>query len=215
MKIEKLIQGVGRFKNQTFAAERGTYERLAESQSPSFLFITCSDSRIRPHVITGADAGDLFILRNIGNIVPSHGSGQHEAEAVVEYAVVALGVGDIIVCGHSNCGAMKALLHPEQLETVPTVAAWLTHAEETRSRVRQKHGHLSGKALLDAAIRENVLVQRERVAALPCVAPRLADGSLQLHGWVYEIGDGDVHAYDPATQRFGLLYDGPAQGGPS
>jgi carbonic anhydrase len=209
MKLDKLVQGVTRFKNETYTAQRHNFERLAEGQKPPFLFITCSDSRIDPNRITGTDAGELFILRNIGNIVPPHGWGEAGAEAVIEYAVVALGVHHVIVCGHSNCGAMKGLLHPEQLAAVPSVAAWLAHAEETKARVQQKHGHLSGKALLDATIRENVLVQMERVRALPSVAPRIADGSLQVHGWVYDIGAGDVYAYDAAADQFQLLYDGP------
>lgn len=207
--IEKLVAGIAQFKTRAYPERRPLFRQLAEGQKPPFLFITCSDSRINPNLITGADAGELFTLRNIGNIVPPHGWGQTEAEAVVEYAVVALGVRHIIVCGHSNCGAMKALLQPEQLQAVPTVAAWMTHAEETRTRVQQKYAHLSGKELLDATIRENVLVQLERVRGLPCVAPRADAGSLELHGWVYEIGEGDVYAYNPAAEEFRLLYDGP------
>lgn len=165
---------------------------MASGQKPEKLLITCSDSRIQPDIITGTEPGELFILRNVGNTVPPHGVGQTEAEAVVEYAVVALGVRDIVVCGHSHCGAMKALLEPSHLNELPIVAGWLSHAQETKGRVTRKYRHLTGEALLDAAVRENVLVQVERVKSLPCVAPRLAAGRLEVHGWVYQIETGEI-----------------------
>jgi carbonic anhydrase len=190
--MDKLIKGIERFQCGVYKSKKQLFEQLALGQKPHTLLITCSDSRIQPDVITGAEPGELFILRNIGNIVPPHGWGQTGAEAVIEYATVALGVHDIVVCGHSHCGAMKALLDPHHLGELPTVAAWLTHAEETKTRVLQKHSHLQGEDLLDAAIRENVLVQVERVKSLPCVAPRLANGSLEVHGWVYRIESGEI-----------------------
>jgi carbonic anhydrase len=200
--MQKLIHGHSKFKNEIYTQRRQAYQKLAEGQNPEALFITCSDSRIDPNLITGTAPGDMFILRNVGNLIPPHGWGEACSEAVIEYAVVALGVKDIVVCGHSNCGAMKAILHPEHLTKLPSVAAWLVHAEETKARVQQRHGGLTGIDLLNAAIRENVLVQLERLKSLPSVAPRLADGSLDLHGWVYNIGDGEVVAYDRASEEF-------------
>jgi carbonic anhydrase len=197
----RLIRGIERFKSHVFGPKKAMFEQLAQGQKPHTLFITCSDSRIQPDVITGTDPGELFVLRNVGNIVPPHGWGQTEAEAVVEYATVALGVHDIVVCGHAHCGAMKALLEPEHLGQLPTVAAWLAHAEETRARVQQKYGHLKGKELLDATIKENVLVQVERVKALPSVAPRLASG-LDVHGWVYQFESGEILHYSKERDAF-------------
>ena len=120
------------------------------------------------------------------------GGGRPRRGGEIEYATSRLGVSDIVVCGHSHCGAMKALLEPRHLGELPTVAAWLTHAEETRARVLGKYPHLQGDDLLDAAIRENVLVQVERVESLPSVRPRLANGSLKVHGWVYRVESGEI-----------------------
>lgn len=200
--MNSLIHGIEHFQSAIVPGKKGLFERLAQGQQPHTLLITCSDSRIQPDVITGVEPGEIFVLRNIGNIVPPHGWGQTGAEAVVEYAVVALGVRDIVVCGHSHCGAMKALMDPSGLGSLPTVAAWLTHAEETRGRVLGKYGQLQGEELVDAAIRENVLVQTERVASLPSVAPRLADGRLKVHGWVYRIESGEVLHYRKDRDAF-------------
>jgi carbonic anhydrase len=209
--MDKIIQGFRRFRVEYFPRHRSFFEKLAEGQHPRYLFITCSDSRIQPHLLTQTAAGDLFELRNIGNIIPPHGWNQTEAEAVIEYATAVLGVEHVIVCGHSDCGAMKAMLHPEKLVNLPSVAGWLTHAEETRTRVLQKYAHLSGADLLSAAIRENVAVQLERLRHMPVIAPRLADGRIQLHGWVYEIETGDIQMLDPRTEQFASLVP-PAEG---
>lgn len=209
--MESLIRGIERFRAGIYQQKKQLFERLALGQKPHTLLITCSDSRIQPDVITGVEPGELFVLRNIGNIVPPHGWGQSEAEAVVEYATVALGVRDIVVCGHSHCGAMKALLTREHLGELPAVASWLTHAEETRARVLQKYPDLQGDDLIDAAIRENVLVQVERVASLPCVSPRLANGSLKVHGWVYNIERGELVHFDKDRNSFESLTPGAAK----
>jgi carbonic anhydrase len=203
--MQKLIDGFRRFRSDVLPRKRDFLASLAEGQHPQFLFITCSDSRVCPHDLTQTEAGDLFHLRNIGNILPPHGWGQTEAEAVVEYAVAVLGVSHVIVCGHSHCGAMKALLHPEQLRELPTVAAWLSHAEPTRQVMQQKYAGLHGHDLLNAAIRANVLVQLEHLRSYPVVASRLTDGRLELHGWVYEIESGRIEAYQPTTEQFVVL----------
>src|SRR5688572_22576048 len=129
--MQKLIEGLHHFQSQIFSSQRELFERLARGQTPDALFITCSDSRINPNLITQTEPGDLFIIRNAGNIIPPHGAANGGEGATIEYAVAALGVKDIIVCGHSHCGAMKALLEPERLVNLPTVGAWLSHAEAT------------------------------------------------------------------------------------
>ncbi len=200
--MQKLIQGIHQFQDKNFRPLQGLFEELAKGQQPETLFITCSDSRIDPTLLTKAQPGDLFILRNAGNIVPSHGAGNGGEAATIEFAVSALGVKDIIICGHSHCGAMAGLLHPEKVASLPAVSAWLSHAETTRRIVRDNYGHLDGDRLLTATIEENVLVQLENLRTLPAVASRLVRGDLHLHGWVYKIETGEVFAYDVEKAQF-------------
>jgi carbonic anhydrase len=200
--MQKLIQGIHEFRAQHFRPLQGLFEQLAQGQSPETLFITCSDSRIDPNLLTRSKPGDLFILRNAGNIVPPHGAGNGGEAATIEFAVAGLGVKDIVVCGHSHCGAMKGLLQPETVAPLPAVASWLTHAETTRRIVRDNYGHLDGERLVTATVEENVLVQLEHLRTLPAVASRLVRGDLHLHGWVYKIETGDVFAFDQPSGQF-------------
>jgi carbonic anhydrase len=200
--MQKLIQGVHQFREQDFGSLQGLFEELSREQHPEALFITCSDSRIDPNLLTRSMPGDLFILRNAGNIVPPHGATANGEAATIEFAVTALEVHDIILCGHSDCGAMKALLHPETVSSLPATAAWLSHAETTRRIVQDNYGHLDGDRLVTAAIEENVLVQIEHLRTLPAVASRLVRGDLHLHGWVYKIETGEVFAYDLGKGQF-------------
>lgn len=199
--MQELIQGVHRFHHKVFSTRKGLFERLVGGQHPEALFITCSDSRIDTGLLTQSDPGDLFVLRNAGNIVPPHGSSPGE-EATIEYAVNALGIRDIVLCGHSHCGAIKALLNPEDVAGMPAVARWLEHAEATRRIVRENYGHLEGDRLISAAVQENVLVQIEHICTLPAVAAKLARGDLRLHGWVYKFETGQVFAFDPEKNQF-------------
>lgn len=205
--MEKLVRGIHKFQNDCFSSRQDLFERLAKGQSPEALFITCSDSRISPTLITQTQPGDLFILRNAGNIVPPHRASNGGEAATIEYAVLALGVKDIIVCGHSHCGAMKGLLHPEDLKDLPAVASWLSHAETTRLIIKENYPDLSDKARLTTAIEENVLVQLENLRTHPAVAARLAKGELHLHGWVYKIETGEVFNYDPEQGQFTSITD--------
>lgn len=210
--MQKLIDGIHEFQQTEFRKRQGLFEQLSRGQNPETLFITCSDSRIDPNLLTRSQPGDLFILRNAGNIIPPHGAANGGEGATIEFAVAGLGVKDIIVCGHTHCGAMKGLLEPEQVRLLPTVADWLKHAETTRRIVQENYRHLDGDRLLTAAIEENVLVQLENLKTLPAVAARLARGDLHLHGWVYKIETGDVFAYDLDDGQFVSLahYDYPA-----
>ena len=200
--MQKLIQGIHQFQKESFRPLQGLFEDLAKGQNPETLFITCSDSRIDPTLLTKAQPGDLFILRNAGNIIPPHGAGNGGEAATIEFAVAALGVKHIIVCGHSHCGAIQGLLQPEQVASLPALSSWLTHAETTRRIVRDNYGHLDGDRLLTATVEENVLVQLENVRTLPAVASRLIKGDLHLHGWVYKIETGEVFAYELASGQF-------------
>lgn len=201
--MQKLVEGVQRFQAGVFRAQRHLFERLAEGQNPLALFITCSDSRINPNVITQTEAGELFILRNAGNIVPPYGASRGGEEGSIEYAVSILGVEDIIVCGHSHCGAMSALLNPAKAAGYPAIRNWLEHAEATRRIIEENYQHLSGEqARQTAAVEENVLVQLDNLKTHPAVAAALARKQLNLHGWVYEFETGKVFAFDTPAGQF-------------
>src|SRR5262245_61658688 len=198
----KLVRGVHHFQANIFSSQRELFERLADGQTPDALFITCSDSRINPNLITQTDPGELFILRNAGNLVPPHGPVCGE-QATIEFAIVGLGIKDIIVCGHSHCGAVKALFHLDEVRTsMPAMAAWLHHAEATRRIVTEKYPNLGVQERLNVAVQENVLVQLENLRTHPAVASGLSRGTLKLHGWVYKLETGEVFAYDPQRGQF-------------
>ncbi len=207
MTIHELLAGVHHFQGHAFRQQKELFEQLEKGQNPETLFITCSDSRINPNLITNTAPGDLFVLRNAGNIVPAYTPTATGETATIEFAINALGVKHIIVCGHNACGAMKGLLNPELLETMPVVADWLRNAEATRRIVRSKYAHLTGDALLDVATEENVLTQLENLQTHPSVAVALANGQLSLHAWVYEIASGEVYAYDLVDAQFRRLGD--------
>jgi carbonic anhydrase len=205
--MQELIDGIHQFQSGSFLPLKTLFERLAHGQHPETLFITCSDSRIDPNLLTNSKPGTLFVLRNAGNIIPPHGSGAGGEAATIEFAVSVLGVKDIIVCGHSHCGAMQELLTPRAAKSLPDVSAWLSHAETTRRIVQDNYSQLQGEALLNATIEENVLVQLENLRTLPAVGSRSVRGDLHLHGWVYEIETGEVFAYDVEIGQFTKLID--------
>lgn len=200
--MEKLVKGIHHFQSHIFQPQRHLFEKLADGQHPEALFITCADSRINPNLLTQTEPGDLFILRNAGNIVPPYGAVQGGEGATIEYAVAGLGVRDIIVCGHPHCGAMKGLLNPELLADMPATKSWLAHAEATRRILCDKYGHRQGESRLATAVEENVLMQMENLHTHPTVAAGIARGNLKLHGWVYKIATGEVFAYDPGQGQF-------------
>lgn len=201
--MQKLVKGIHEFQSHFFRSHQEMFARLAKGQSPDVLFITCSDSRVVPNLITQTDPGDLFVIRNAGNIVPAYGIALEGGEAAtLEYALDGLGVKDVIVCGHSGCGAMAGLLQPDLVRDMPIVSGWLKNAATTARIVRDHYGHLQGAALLTAAVEENVLVQLEHLRTHPSVATRLARGNLTLHGWVYKLETGQVFAYEPAQGQF-------------
>lgn len=205
--MQRLVDGFQRFHRDIFSKKRALFRALAGGQAPRALFVTCSDSRIDPSLLTQTDPGQLFILRNAGNLVPSYATTIGSTTATIEYAVGVLGVKDIVICGHTDCGVIKALLHPELAADLPAVASWLTQAEATRRVVRENYGHLRGKALLTTATQENVRIQIEHLQTHPTVASKLRKGTLMIHGWVYSIGTGEIWAYDRERQRFESLLE--------
>jgi carbonic anhydrase len=203
--MQKLLQGLQHYQTKIFGSQRQLFERLSQGQSPDVLFITCSDSRINPNLLTQTEPGELFILRNAGNIIPPYGAVQGGESATIEFAVAALGVKDIIVCGHTHCGAMKGLLEPPNNRDFPALTAWLAHAESTRRIVQDKYADREGSELLSVTIQENVLAQMENLRTHPVVASGLSQGKLKLHGWVYKIETGEVFGYDPEVCQFQIL----------
>ena len=200
--MEHLLSGVHQFHSQVFQRERDFFDKLVAGQSPSALFVTCSDSRVDPNLITQSGPGELFVLRNAGNIVPPYGASNGGESATIEYAVAALGVRDIVICGHSRCGAINALLNPEQAKGLPLVTNWLNHAETTRRIVTENYRESNGEALLEIAVQEHVLVQIENIQTHPSVAVKLQRGELTLHGWVYHLETGEILAYSGDDRRF-------------
>src|SRR5438105_10361403 len=165
--MQKLVDGVHVFHAQYFTTHRALFRRLVErGQNPETLFITCSDARVVPTLITNTAPGDLFIVRNVGNMVP-HVTVPGGTAAAIEYALEVLGVTNVIVCGHTFCGAINAILHPETMDRLPFVRRWLAQAERVREIVGQRYGHLDESARMFAAVQENVLVQLENLRAFP------------------------------------------------
>ncbi len=205
--MEKIFQGVHRFRTHVFPGQRALFEALESAQRPEVLFITCSDSRIDPALITQMQPGELFVLRNAGNIVPPYGQGSGAEAATIEFAVRQVRVRHIIVCGHSQCAAMQRAVESPESDDFPALRAWLVHAQATRQIVQSKYSALDPGPRLNAAIQINVLVQLDHLHTHPAVAEALAEGRLQLHGWVYRIGSGQIFQYNAANARFEEITD--------
>lgn len=201
--MQKLQAGIHQFQKDYFARHRQLYEKLAEGQRPETLFITCSDSRILPDTITNTGPGDLFIVRNVGNIVPSAIRGvMGGVSAAIQYAVEVLNVNQIIVCGHTKCGAVDGIMHPESVAHLPLVANWIAESKSIPALIDENYSELTGEARMNAAIEENVLLQLENLRTFDFVRERLDNGKLALSGWVYNIATGEVLDYDPEQERF-------------
>ncbi|GGR70029.1 carbonic anhydrase [Streptomyces humidus] len=185
---------------RTFGQRPEEFAELAEGQSPQVLFITCSDSRVVPALITGARPGELFELRTAGNIVPPYGSDRPTGEAAtIEYAVEVLGVSDIVVCGHSHCGAVGALVRGDDLDGVPAVRDWLAHAAD------EPEAADPADPTVMTAVQNHVLAQLLRLRSYPCVEKRLADGRIRVRGWYYEVHTGAVREHRVDTDGFEAL----------
>jgi len=202
-KVNELIGRVFNFEKTLFPASSELFGKLTtHGQSPKALMISCADSRIVPEQIMQAEPGDLFVCRNAGNIVPPYATQNGGVTSTVEYAVMALGVRDIIVCGHSDCGAMKALADPTGLEAMPNVAAWLKHGAAAENIVSTCHADLSGKERVRAVTLENIIAQISHLRTHPSVAAAIAKGEMTLHGWMVDIHAGQVLGLNGDTGEF-------------
>ncbi len=201
--MERLIQGHKRFLAEIFPTRKGEFRLLADRQAPEWLFITCSDSRIVPDLVLGAGPGDLFISRCIGNVVPvENGNEMDGVTATIEYAVEVLHVKHVILCGHSDCGALKAALDRKNLENLPKARRWLQHVEAAFSH-RQPLNPADGEsAELASLIRGNVVAQLHNLKEQPSVARALLEDRLSVHGWYYDILTGHIEQYDEHQRKF-------------
>ncbi|WP_370417374.1 carbonic anhydrase [Streptomyces sp. QH1-20] len=186
--MQDLTEGVARFQRDVHPAKAELFAHLAATHRPTTLFISCSDARVVPELLTQSEPGDLFVIRTAGNLVPAYTPGSDGVAASIEYAVAVLGVRDIVVCGHSACGAMTALAEDHDLGGAPAIADWLRHADASRARTTAE----TGTDKVAALVRGNVLAQLANLATHPSVARALAQNTVTLHGWVYDIPTGAV-----------------------
>lgn len=200
--MKKLIEGFVRFKTEIYPKHRELFQELASQQNPDALFIACSDSRVVPAMLLQTGPGELFVCRNAGNIAPSYGEHAGGVSATIEYAVQILGVKHVIICGHSDCGAMRAALHPEIVGHLPAVSQWLRHVDRALAIVNETCPDADEKRKLDLLIEENVISQLHNLKTHPSVAAKVHTGALQLHGWIYDIAHAEFKVYDPAQRAF-------------
>lgn len=200
--MKKLIDGLLRFQSEIYPQHRDLFQELASTQNPEVMLVACSDSRFVPSVMLQAAPGDLFVCRNAGNIVPSWGEHAGGVSATIEYAVQVLKVKHIVVCGHTDCGAMKAALHPDRVKSLPAVSHWLKQAERAVAVVQELNEDKDDHEKLHRLIEENVVAQLDHLATHPSVAAKTRAGTLRIHGWVYDIPRGEFHAYDARVRAF-------------
>jgi len=205
--LKTIVDGFLHFHHEVFPQQQELFKKLATAQTPRAMFITCADSRIVPELITHSSPGDLFVTRNVGNVVPPYGQMNGGVSTAIEYAVMALGVHHIIVCGHSDCGAMRAVLNPATLEKMPTVKAWLRHAEVAKTVVHDNCNCATEAESMQVLTEENVIAQLQHLRTHPSVASRMASGQLFIHGWIYSIETSEIRAYDAERDCF-LPLDG-------
>lgn len=196
--MKNLLPGLRKFSENVFPKQQQLFESLSQGQKPHTLMITCSDSRIDPNLVTQTEPGEIFVVRNAGNIIPAYGASRGGEEAAVEFAIEGLGVRNIVVCGHSQCGAMAALQKNTNLDGLPSVKTWLEHANATRRRVTC----MEGTPHLNTVIEENVLVQVDNLKTHPAVSAAVRSGKVSIFGWVYHFESGDIRIFDPSNKKF-------------
>lgn len=207
--MKDIIDGFLKFQREAFPERVKLFKQLANQQSPRALFISCSDSRLVPELVTQREPGDLFVIRNAGNIVPSYGPEPGGVSASVEYAVAALQVSDIVICGHSDCGAMSAIATCKCLDHMPAVGSWLRYADSARV-VNEARQHKDEPAKVASMVRENVIAQLANIQTHPSVRLALEEGRIALHGWIYDIASGLIEAFDGSRGAFVSLADNPS-----
>ena len=213
--LEQLKEGVRKFRLEVYPEKAEMFAQAAsEPQKPHTLFIACADSRVDPNLISSSSTGDVFVTRNIGNMVPAYGEMLGGVSAVIEFAVGSLGVRHIVVCGHSDCGAMKALLDPESVAKMPTVSSWLKNAHAALSVAEKLYERDveegSSRTMLEEITEQNVLLQIQHLKTHPSVAAAMAMEQLTISGWIYNIGGGTVSIAEDGQRQFVAVEAGAA-----
>ncbi len=208
--MRKFLRGIVEFRERLLPQYAERFRDLAKGQAPDALFITCSDSRVVPDLLVAMDPGDLFVMRNVGNLVPpatveGASTGDLSEASAIEYALLALKVRNLVVCGHSECGAMKAALARRPTPGAPNLAKWLHHAASAVFRLDQEGPLDPSLSPYDQLSQLNVLAQLEHLASYPMVRERLAEGTLHLSGWWFDIASGQMYAYQRERRRFEVI----------
>lgn len=208
--VRKLILGIVEFREQHLPHYADRFRDLAVTQAPDALFITCSDSRVVPNLLVSTDPGELFTMRNVGNLVPPAAAdglstGDLSEASAIEYAVAVLKVQHIVVCGHSECGAMKAVLSAGALDDAPNLSRWLHHVDVAVTWMSKEEPTVAKLKPHDRLSQLNVLVQLEHLMTYPAVRSAVEDDVLRLSAWWFDIGTGDMYAYEPERQSFALI----------
>jgi len=202
--LAKIVEGVTKFQRDVYPAQRELFASLKHRQEPIAMFFTCADSRILPNVLLQTGPGEIFTERTPGNIVPKYSDHVGGVTASMEFAILALHVPLIIVCGHTDCGVVKALLEPERASGMPALQSWMRHSLSACERLLREHqaDAKSKEEKLRLLTEYNVLTQLENLKTHPAVESRYARGELALEGWIYDIGDGSVRSFQPESGRF-------------
>jgi carbonic anhydrase len=200
--LAKLVEGVRKFQAEVYPTQRDIFERLKSRQQPIAMFITCADSRVVPNLFTQTGPGDIFVERNPGNLVPQYSEFVGGVSAGVEYAMLVLKVPLVIICGHTDCGVMKSLVHEEHAQGLPAVQEWMRYASEARHRIMRDHRHATEEEKLRSMTEYNVLAQIENLKSHPSVQSRVTSGEVDVRGWVYDIGNGSIWAAEPESGNF-------------
>jgi carbonic anhydrase len=208
--MRKLIEGIVDFRERLLPQYAARFRELAAGQEPDALFITCADSRVVPDLLVSTDPGDLFVMRNVGNLIPpatekGDSTGDLSEASAIEYAVLVLKVRNIVVCGHSECGAMKAVLARKQILETPNLNKWLRHVNSAVLRLEHEGPLNTSFSPHDQLSQLNVLVQLEHLMSYPIVRERVGAGTLRLDGCWFDIASGDMFAYQRATRSFKVL----------
>lgn len=205
--MKKLIQGIVDFRKSLTQESRELFAKLALGQKPDALFIACSDSRVVPNLFASTNPGDLFVLRNIGNLVPPPSSSLEDssASAVIEYSIFSLNVADIIVCGHSECAAMQALVKGVDIPSCPHFNSWLRYGEESLKRLRSGFTLNPSLSEHNQVSQVNVLQQMQHISNYPFIRERIKKKKLRIHGWWFDITQADVYCYEPELNQFVLI----------
>lgn len=205
--MKKLIQGIVEFRKNLTQEYRDLFKQLALGQKPDALFIACSDSRVVPNLFASTNPGDLFVIRNVGNLIPPIKSSIEEVsvQAAIEFAVFNLKISNIIVCGHSECGAIEAISDGKEIANCPHLNTWLKFGEESALKVRSGHTYDKNLSEKNQISQVNVIQQIEHLASYPFVEDLMKQDKLRLHGWWFDIASADVYSFEPSLSRFVLI----------